>query len=315
MHLDFHDSPADVLASMSESDLVKVAHVQMLGRDDLDGIPTNRFALAVQDGDVLHRKFLCDSPEHTLLSAAAFQKTAEALPEGMRIVAMANIQKAADLYGINLKFGTTVRVDSNVVVGKLPEDAVKVASVPDLEDCARQARWFDDFGETLDPRQRRGFAVKLASSFHEHHLPVPGDAAAYAGDDFGPGFEGGLLLRTNLLESDDKFCAIYRDFAKIARGFTPDEVAEALRSLDEQSGLAESWTRKIPDPYRTVFAGSSSIVKVASDSMVDKARTHEDKLRSTFGDRFYEDLLTSPEPVVDALPLPEREVLDQILGL
>jgi hypothetical protein len=37
------------------------------------------------------------------------------------------------------------------------------------------------------------------------------------------------------------------------------------------------------------------------------------KLRRTFGDKFYEDLLRNPA-VRDALPTPERELLAEILG-
>ena len=278
----------------------------------------NRFALVIRSPGGDHPKFLCDSPPHTVMAVAAFEKNAHLLSDGMRRVAGCNLRDAALLYGVRPPAGVSLtrEVDSNLVVGKLPEEQVKEASAPDLEDCLRQARWFDDYGYSLDPRQRREFAEQLSGHLLDHHLPPRGDLAKYAGEGFGAEFRGGLGLRRGYLGDRPDEVEALRVLDQVAQDWGPVKVAEALWALDERCGLTHLWNRNIPDPYRTVFADSfRAFDKVAEDPTALRVLAHERELRDAFGAQFYVDLVKSPEVVLGALPLPDREVFDNILGV
>lgn len=79
-------------------DLIKNAH--RLSSDELDGLPSDVFALELVDGDVCLKKFACVDPGNTALSVEYFMKTAGKLPEEAQRVAAQNLVTACGWYDI-----------------------------------------------------------------------------------------------------------------------------------------------------------------------------------------------------------------------
>lgn len=315
--LDFHDDPrragAELTKTASES-FRSIRQATVPTRAELDALPANRFALVLRssEGDV--KRFPCFDKASTALSVAAFNTNMGHMPSSMVKVAGFHLSQAAELYGTQRPASSGPRVVSNVVLGTRPELKKKASS---LEEAVRGARWFNNYAETLsDPRERREIARRLVEELEGTPVPPFGKVAQYGGTGFGPDFRALVSQRRQLALQDDHRDR-YEAVASMADWLGPDKTAAALYELDRESGVSNQWNKGVPDPYLTVFAGSvGPMEKAASEgsSLVDRAREHEDELKETFGARFYTDLLNQPDVVVAALPKPEREAFESIVG-
>jgi hypothetical protein len=102
--LDMHDDQkGEIVRAIYPSfadvpETVKTA--QMLGREDLDGLPDDVFALVLRQGDVTLRKYACIDEGNTVLNIEYLLKTAQLLPIEAAKLAANNLLVACDWYAI-----------------------------------------------------------------------------------------------------------------------------------------------------------------------------------------------------------------------
>jgi hypothetical protein len=101
--LDRYDTPAEWRRFLCNSrpgydELDKIAHV--FTEDELNRLPDDTFALILQDGDLVMKKFSMADAGNTALSLVHFAENAHKLPEEAQKVAAANLVKGCGWYGI-----------------------------------------------------------------------------------------------------------------------------------------------------------------------------------------------------------------------
>jgi len=345
--LDFYDDMGGILKSaVSDSsdlpDFVKTA--SSVGKDD----PGNCFALVmIDDGKVL-KKFATADKGNTWLSSLYFSMTKDNLPEEAQKTAAANLLVACEHYGID---APTDLYDlsgddpptSNVVDVTNIMPAVKVAERQDVnyaieradgsksypldnaEQLAAANEYFSLNRGNFVPRERREFAVKVASVADRMGMPVDSSIREYSGSDYSPVLEGHLSLRYQHLMDTEAAPELRSELMKIARSRSsegPDAFADSLYSFDKKAGLDRFWDRTLSDPWYSTFGmtkkaypepKSARSFTVGADTVSGEAlhrlATAKKEVADHFGMSFANAFLKDPEAMFSSMPMPQKRVL------
>jgi hypothetical protein len=233
----------------------------------------------------------------------------------MRKVASANLREAAELYELDIpEWDCGTAPTGNVVVGKVPSARQKVAA-DSYSEAENLGRWFDVYSYSVPFESRRDVALEIKKRLDTQGLPTFGKTASYCGDGYGASFKGAMLTRKHLVTTPDAVEHVSYLIEKHAE-FEPGAMVRILNRFDKDHGLTQLWDKKIPDPWATVYSAEHEYRKTASVSrqFLDKLVGHEGEVQDVFGSRFLDDLKKDPETVVAALPAPEREALQNMLG-
>ena len=268
------------------------------------------YALAVNTPSGPLFKYPIVDAGNAVVSAIYFEKTASALPEGLR-------QEAA-----------TRLCEALVSVGLQPTEALtqlasaeKTASAPDLYEAryqemrARPTNVVDEFLSRA-PAQRRELALMMKTAGQQ----LPDDVACYGAEAFGSDLQFACNLRVQLTSADHR--ANFDDLLKVAYAHSPAEIVEVLADFDLATGLTRFYDTKLPDPYRSVYGTTlekAAMRKVASISIggrdyssnvvAEFARIHAADINGTFGPGVGEQLASSPVEVLSSLPDPHRRAI------
>ena len=311
--------------------------------------PSNLFALVMLENGRPLKKFATADAGNTWLSALYFAKTRHLLPEDAQKVAAANLTAACDHYGIELP--EDVRLDdaslaSNNVVdvdGKRPPMRKVASEQEDVEYAIERAdgtkhyplgnaeavvaadKYFSRSVGQFTPRQRREYAVKVASVADKHALPVSDEIRKYAGEGYSPRLEGHLGIRYHHLMSADSPSEFRHALVKLARAqssLEPSRFAEALHTFDTASGLDRLWDSTIADPWLSTFgmtkeakgaAPSQATFHVGADSVTAEALAILAKKRGQvaehFGSSMADSFAKDPVAIFKSMPDPQKRVL------
>jgi len=180
-------------------------------------------------------------------------------------------------------------------------------------------QWFNDYGDTLHPEDRREFCTKLASRADEIGLSVIDRIRKYAGANYAPDGEikVGVSTRMQFWADDaperDMLQGLMDKYAEIS----PDVFCQALREFDEATGLDHYWDTGIYDPYYTTF-GFEKTAEWTFEHMSD--RITEERLRHVvhasypaivekFGEELADSLKKNPTTIFDSLPLDAKRII------
>ena len=171
------------------------------------------------------------------------------------------------------------------------------------------------------PRERREYAVKVASVAHKHGMPVNDSIASYAGSEYASSTEGHLHLRKGYLTSPDAL----DDLKKLASrsGAVPaNQFADELAEFDSRHGLDSLWDSYLSDPWKSVLAPLEKVAKGAVETVTfqigNETVTESDlinlkKMRKTlvdnFGASFANQYASNPVSIFKSMPLPQKKVL------
>jgi hypothetical protein len=180
-------------------------------------------------------------------------------------------------------------------------------------------QWFNDYGDTLHPEDRREFCTKLASRADEIGLSVIDRIRKYAGVGYAPDGEVkvGVSTRMQFWAEDaperDMLQGLMDKYAEVS----PDVFCQALREFDEATGLDHYWDTGIYDPYYTTF-GFEKTAEWTFEHMSD--RITEERLRHVvhasypaivekFGEELADSLKKNPTTIFDSLPLDAKRII------
>jgi hypothetical protein len=323
-------------------DFVKMA--SMMRQEDNSQL----FALVlVDDGRVL-KKYATVDRGNTWLSTLYFAHTKDSLPLDAQKVAAANLIEACEAFEIDppevLWKTAEGPVDGNLVDVTAKQPAVQVADEREeiiyaieradgskhypLKNDAVSVKVADDYfqrnsGEFV-PRERREFAVKVASIAGPAGWPLSSEISHYASKTYNPTLEGHLTDRYLHLVNKDADPEVRDALMKLAtaqQGLEPEAFAERLEAFDRENGLDQLWDRWVSDPWYSTF-GMSKIAKgsaipgktftvgevtVTQDELESLAVRSIRSLQETFGQPFTTAFCKDPVAQFEALPLPQRK--------
>ena len=323
---------------------VKTAAV--VGHDD----DAQNYALVMLDEGKVMKKFATADAGNTWMSSLYFAFTHGNLPEEAQKVAAANLLDACDAFDIaapnavlELAAGPA---ESNFVDVSGASLQVKVASdertdveyaitradgsqhypLRNAADVTTAMDYFDRNAGDFVPRERREFAVKVASVASRGFLPLTEKVAARSGTDWNPSIEGHITARYLHLTDRDADIAVKERLVKLAAlrsQVEPSEFADALERFDVEQGLDALWDKEVADPWYSTF-GMNKVAKgsvpapesfsigevtVTTQELLALAERGRSTLATNFGEAFAVAYCKNPIEQFNALPVPNRKLL------
>jgi hypothetical protein len=337
--LDFYDDRGallrEVVPDLSEvPDFVKTA--SRVTQDD----ESNLFALVIQDGGHVLKKFATVDRGNTWLSTLYFFQNRDQLPEEAQKVAASHLLHACLCYDIdppeelakiayselphdNLVNLTDMQVRRVAEVEKvayaLETEAGGRYPISDAQSAVTAMHYLDNHLRAFDPKQRREFAVKTAAALDFMGLPLAGAVDDYSGQHYSEHVIDFLGLRSSLLEEHGADDGWQDALAKIAADISqndPEITAELLYKFDQASGLNNLWDEYIPDPYISVIGHQ----KIADETFSVGGRSttrsalvtlsqDTEKVAEHFGPGVAEGFRSDPVAIFNSMPVPEQVTL------
>lgn len=342
--IDFYDDSGALLRELIQDpeaipEFVKTAHV-MTGTEDSD-----LYALVMKDSNGIAKKFPTYDAGNTWISSSYFAENYQKLPEEAQKVAAANLKEACEAFSIPVlpiisglnEEGHHRIVD---VEGKSPKALIKEASsnteyalvingvhkypLNSATSVKEANDYFDNYKNDFAPKQRREYAVKVASVSERYGLPISDSIAEYSSNELNPNVEEHLQYRINILKMEpiDTSDAVWTldKLASVVGGVEPEVLADALTRFDKKNGLDRYWGSDIMDPYQSVFTKEASGFKApeetvhvgphnVSKSALENLAGNRRLLVEHFGAEFTKSFEKDPVAIFNSMPVPQKLIL------
>jgi hypothetical protein len=268
----------------SLSEFVKTANIDS---HEADALPSSAFAWPDE------RKFPLHTAEHAALSFTYFQKTSSAVPPYVGTA----IQNALEVYGVTPELFVSTKVAAATAEKRYLLPELGLFEVKTAADVLPAQKSLVDQMERLPLEQRATACINLMKYASESSVKLDPMVLQLAGFVVSSTKVARQWLEARATACPDDKAAQKLGYQTLADGLSrmPEEsvdrpgllkVANAIATLDEQSGLDRFYDRKLPDPLKTVF----NTTKLASDMVdVDGTMVSMSKL-SALPASFWEDL-------------------------
>ena len=353
--LDFYDDQGlllkDLISDPSDvPDFVKTAEaVDQRAHPEL-------FALVLHEDGKLLKKFATADAGNTWLSTVYFHQTHESLPEEAQKVASVHLIQALqhfeieppeflfEILGEEPEIPETNLVD--VTAARPPMR--KVASAPDMEEVTYAieradgskyyplrdansvkvaAEYFETNHKNFVPRERREYAVKVASVAARGRLPLPTSIQKYASQGYSANLEAHLTTRYLHLTDSNAAPEIRNRLIKLASiksSVEPEDFAAALEMFDREAGLDALWDRDVADPWYSTFClekvakgaveapvsfDLDDNISVTSQELQWLAERGKKQMVQNFGWEVANSYEKNPIQIFESMPLPQKRII------
>ena len=342
--MDFYDDGGSLLretvAAEDIPDFVKSAEVVD------SSSPSNLYALVlIEDGNTL-KKFATVDAGNAWLSTLYFAKNRHTLPIEAQKIAATNLKGA--LIHFNIEVPEVIEklaneaISTNIVdvtgksaprISKSRDEDVEFAlelndgtkryPLNDAESVKTALSYFELNQGQFVPRERREYAVKVASVAHKHGMAVNDAVASYAGTRRAAHAAGHLDLRKEyLLDPSGEAGEALEKLASKGPHLEPAQFADELASFDVKHGLDALWDTALLDPWKSVLAPLEKVAKgaietttfqIGNDVVTEGDLMNLKKMRKTlvdnFGASFADQYAKDPVSLFKSMPLPQKKVI------
>lgn len=345
---DIYDDDGDILKSAVPDPTNLPEFIKTAGAVDQES-SANMFALVMVENDRVMKKFATADAGNTWLSSLYFSMTRDSLPEEAQKVAAANLLVACEHYNIDptadiLRLSGDQMPTTNVVdvTGDRPpitkrastgasdyaltmENGEGLYPINDAASVRAADQYFSQHHGQFQHRQRREYAVKVASAANKAGLSLGDEILRYAGTDYSKGLQGHIDVRRHYLVEQDAPGDIRRELEKLSSdrsSMAAADFADRLHEFDRKSGLDCMYDRHIADPWYATF----NMMKTAKGSLpatksfdIAGERVTEDDLNSLagdykalvdfFGESAAKSFASDPVKIFSSMPLPQKKLV------
>jgi len=180
-------------------------------------------------------------------------------------------------------------------------------------------RWFEDYGSTLHPTDRREYCIKLAARAEELSAPVKDHVLKYAGRGYGSDVEAAVITRMQFWSEDGPERDMLKGLLEKRAEVSPEIFCAALEQFDVTTGLNHHWDSHIPDPVYSTFgidktAGTGWSFDHGGDRVDEHqlkclAKSDHKQLCKKFGKEFVEEFTKKPREIFSSLPLDTKRII------
>lgn len=223
----------------------------------------------------------------------------------------------------------SLRPHVDITGQQAPERLEKVASqrtllngqypVDTYGEVEQARQWFEDYGESLHPADRREYCIKLAARAEELGVDLTNKIEKYAGVGYAPDGEikVAVATRMQLWAEDSPERDMLKGLLEKRASVQPEVFCEALRQFDEVTGTQHYWDTGIYDPWYSTFgktAGAGWTFEHAGDrvdeEMLKRLSIAGHKgLCKTFGKEVAEEFRKKPKEIFSSLPLDSKRII------
>lgn len=192
-------------------------------------------------------------------------------------------------------------------------------AMPDAGHVKMAAGYFDKYAMDLAPEYRHRFALSVRNRAEELDVDISEHEAIekWASTSWNKHVVAHIEQRKSLLPRHEGARSVLDKLAASLQETTPADMAAALQTFDEATGLSRYYDRGLADPY------ASTMGKVAqswSEDVDGRTLTEEDlrkvasstKLAGYLGASFARQFSDNPVQIFESLPTPEKVLIKQI---
>ena len=200
---------------------------------------------------------------------------------------------------------------------------IRKYAMPDTSHVKLAAAYFDKYAMDLSPNHRHRFAVAVQGRAEELGIELTDNSmlCKWAGTDWNRHVHAHLEQRKSLLPhpEHERARGILDKLAASLEETTPGDLAKALETFDEATGLDRYHDRGLTDPYasamnKTALSWSAEVdgqtITAADLSKVASGT----KLASYLGKAFTEQFAKNPTEIFESLPAPEKSLIKQVIN-
>jgi hypothetical protein len=226
------------------------------------------------------------------------------------------------------------------VTGQKPPEKIKQASaqrfclvktgqarfpIDSYGQIKQAAAWFDEYGHTLHPDERREYCVKLASRADEVGIEVSDLIKKYGSPGYATDGEVNVAVCTRMQHwaEDSPERDMLKGLMEKAASVPPEVFCEALRQFDEATGMDHLWDDEIYDPYFSTFGFKKEAAwkweegndRITEEDLHRGLHESTKAIEERFGEEFAADFVKSENPtaVFDSLPRDHKRILARII--
>ncbi|MBW2691037.1 MAG: hypothetical protein JRE57_00205 [Deltaproteobacteria bacterium] len=275
---------------------------------DAYGVPTSPlvdgYAARASD-DVQHNTFTEGSEQRWMLQKLAKRELMTKQADAVEINALIDMP--------NEHFALVARDGDGTVIRKY--------AMPDAGHVKLAANYFDKYAMDLAPEHRHRFATSVTNRATELGVDVSDNMllSKWASSTWNRHVVAHIEQRKSLLPRNEGACAVLNKLAAALEETDPEDMASALQTFDQATGLTRYYDRGLTDPF------ASSMSKKADGWSADidgRTITDEDlrkpatikKIAGYLGESFARQFSEHPSEVFESLPTPEKVLIKQVIS-
>jgi len=198
---------------------------------------------------------------------------------------------------------------------------IRKYAMPDAGHVKTAAAYFDKYAMDLPPQYRHRFAVSVQNRAEDLGVDISGHDAIekWASSGWNRNVHAHLEQRKSLLPRNSGARDVLDKLAASIAETTPEDMASALETFDQSTGLDRYYDRGVTDPY------ASSMGKTASGWSADidgQIITEADlrkvagtkKLAGYLGETFARQFSEHPTEIFESLPSPDKVLIKQVIS-
>lgn len=200
---------------------------------------------------------------------------------------------------------------------------IRKYAMPDISHVKLAAVYFDKHAMDLSPNHRHRYAVAVQSRADELGVDLVDNSmlCKWAGSDWNRYVHAHIEQRKSLLPhpEHERARGILDKLAASLEETTPGDLATALETFDEATGLDRYYDRGLTDPYASAMDKTATSWSAEVDG---QTITHADlakvaggkKLAGYLGETFCKQFAKNPTEIFESLPAPEKSMIKQVIN-
>jgi hypothetical protein len=198
---------------------------------------------------------------------------------------------------------------------------IRKYAMPDQHHVKMAAAYFEKYATALPSEHRHRFAVSVQNRADELGMDVSaGDMLQkWSSTDWNKNVHAHIEQRKSLLPRNEKARGVLDKLAASIGTSNPEDMAEALKTFDDSTGLTKYHDRGLTDPYAStmdkVATGWSAEIdgRTILESDLRKVATTK-KLAGYLGETFARQFSEHPTEIFESLPTTEKVLIKQVIS-
>lgn len=192
-------------------------------------------------------------------------------------------------------------------------------AMPDATHVRTAAAYFDKYAMDLAPEHRHQFAMAVRNRAEELDVDLGDNDGIHkwASLSWNRHIDAHIEQRKSLLPRHPEAVGILDKLASSIGETTPEDMASALQTFDEATGLTRYYDRGLADPYASTMdkVADAWSAEVDGSTLTEadlKKVASNPKLASYLGDSFARQFSGDPVQIFESLPSPEKSLIKQL---
>jgi hypothetical protein len=263
------------------------------------------YAARVEDGEASTNTFVEGSESGWMLRKLAQRELQMEKSAAVEVNALTELP--------NEHFALVIRQGDGSVIRKY--------AMPDQHHVKMAAAYFEKYAMDLPSEYRHRFAVSVQNRADELDVDVSASdmLQKWASTNWNRHVHAHLEQRKSLLPRNPSARDVLDKLAASLEETTPEDMAAALQTFDQSTGLSRYYDRGLTDPYAStmdkVAEGWSAEVEgqTITEDDLRKAASSK-KLAGYLGEAFARQFSENPTEIFESLPTPERILIKQVIS-